>query len=73
MNAKRMLATLGALVLLAFSASAVQIVSVDWNAGLGVIEVGLDSFATWGGGGGLAWDGSAFWVPGGPDIQWVSK
>ncbi|MBU1049115.1 right-handed parallel beta-helix repeat-containing protein, partial [Candidatus Bipolaricaulota bacterium] len=49
MNAKPLLAALGALLLLASAASAVQIVTVDWNAGLGVIEVGLDSFPNWGG------------------------
>jgi Right handed beta helix region len=49
MNMKRMLATLVALVAIGLTANAVQITSVDWNAGLGVIEVGLDSFPSWGG------------------------
>ena len=48
MNAKRMLAALAVLLFIGLTASAVQIVSVDWNAGLGVVEVGLDSFPNWG-------------------------
>ncbi|MBE0634646.1 hypothetical protein IH601_01425, partial [Candidatus Bipolaricaulota bacterium] len=49
MNAKRLFAASMLLTLMSLSAGAVQITSVDWNTGLGVINVGLDSFPNWGG------------------------
>ena len=49
MNTKRTLGILVVLVVIGLTASAVQITSVDWNAGLGVVEVMLDSFPNWGG------------------------
>lgn len=49
MNMKRTLGILVALVVIGLTANAVQITSVDWNAGLSVMEVSLDSFPNWGG------------------------
>ena len=48
MNAKQWIAVLAVVLLVGLSAGAVEILSVDWDAGLGVIVVRFDAFPTWG-------------------------
>ncbi|MBN1858398.1 right-handed parallel beta-helix repeat-containing protein [Candidatus Bipolaricaulota bacterium] len=49
MGVKRLMAVLAVLFFVSLSAGAVEILSVDWNAGLGVMVVELDAFPAWGG------------------------
>ena len=49
MSAKRWMAVLAVLFFVSLSAGSVEILSVDWNAGLGVMVVELDAFPAWGG------------------------
>ena len=49
MRVGRLLAVSGGLLLFSFCVGAVEIVSIDWDDGLGVIVVELDTFPSWGG------------------------